>query len=141
MTKDSGRIYLTPDLPGTGGFIKERPEDFLVEEIPLYQPTDQGNFTFLLVEKVNRSTLDLVTLFRQHLDLRDDQVGLAGWKDKRAITRQWVSVPRETVSDNRLDQLTRENVRILKEKHHSHKLRTGHLLGNRFSVLIRRRPS
>ena len=39
-----GRIYLTSDLPGTGGHIKEQPEDFVVEEIPLYDFSDQGNF-------------------------------------------------------------------------------------------------
>ena len=137
MNEDFGRIYLTQDLPGIGGRIKERPEDFVVEEVPLYEHADEGNFTFLLVEKVNLSTLDLVALIRQQLDLRDDQVGLAGWKDKRAITRQWVSVPREHVSDHRLERLAREGVQVLKETRHSHKLRTGHLLGNRFSVLIR----
>jgi tRNA pseudouridine13 synthase len=137
MHDNFGRIHLTPDLPGTGGRIKERPQDFMVEEVPLYKTTNEGNFTFLLVEKVNLSTLDLVTLVRNHLDLGDEQVGLAGWKDKRAVTRQWVSVPREHVSDSRLARLTREGLQILGETHHFHKLRTGHLLGNRFSVLIR----
>ena len=137
MRDDLGQIHLTSDLPGTGGRIKEQPQDFIVEEVPLYQTTNEGNFTFLLVEKINLSTLDLVTLVRNHLDLRDDQVGLAGWKDKRAVTRQWISVPREHVSDSRLARLTGEGLQILGETHHFHKLRTGHLLGNRFSVLIR----
>ena len=137
MNDNFGRIYLTQDLPGIGGRIKERPEDFFVEEVPLYKTKEEGNFAFLLVEKANLSTLDLLALIRKHLNLRDDQVGLAGWKDKRAVTRQWVSVPRQHVSKTRLQQLTREGVQILGEHHHSHKLRTGHLLGNRFSVLIR----
>ena len=138
LNEDFGRIYLTADLPGTGGQIKERPEDFTVDEVPLYQTTDKGDFTFLLVEKVNLSTLDLVALIRKHLDIRDDQVGLAGWKDKRAVSRQWVSVPRKSVSDSGLERLTGAGLQILRAAHHSHKLRTGHLLGNRFSVLIRR---
>ncbi len=137
MNDDFGRIYLTHDLPGTGGRIKDRPEDFIVEEIPLYEPTGDGSFSFLLVEKTNLSTLDLVTCIRTHLNLSDNQVGLAGWKDKRAITRQWISIPREKTSKNRLKQLASEGIQILQERHHSHKLRTGHLLGNRFSVLIR----
>jgi tRNA pseudouridine13 synthase len=141
MNDTFGRIYLTHDLPGTGGHLKERPEDFIVEEIPLYEPSDEGNFAFLLVEKVNLSTLELVALIRKHLDLRDEEVGLAGWKDKRAITRQWVSVPREQASESRLKKLVSESVQILRERHHSHKLRTGHLLGNRFSILIRQPDS
>ncbi|UCG11381.1 MAG: tRNA pseudouridine(13) synthase TruD [Deltaproteobacteria bacterium] len=137
MNDDFGRTYLTTDLPGIGGRIKETAEDFIVEEIPLYRLSDQGTFTFLLVEKTNLSTLDLVRRIRKHFGLSDDQVGLAGWKDKHAVTRQWVSIPREQVRKDRLEQLSKEGIRILQERHHSNKLRTGHLLGNHFSVLIR----
>lgn len=137
MHKDFGRIILTQDLPGTGGRIKDRAEDFIVEEVPLYELSDDGNFTFLLVEKADLSNLNLVNLLRRHLDLKDHEIGVAGWKDKRAITHQWISVPRERVSEKRLGQLVREGLKILQVKHHSHKLRMGHLLGNRFSILIR----
>jgi TruD family tRNA pseudouridine synthase len=105
MNDTFGRIFLTHDLPGTGGRIKEQPEDFVVEELSLYEPANEGNFAFLLLEKTNLSSLDLVALIRKHLDLRDEEVGLAGWKDKRAITRQWVSVPRDKVTEPRLGQL------------------------------------
>ena len=141
MNDTFGRIHLTHDLPGTGGRIKEQPEDFVVEELPLYEPADEGNFAFLLLEKTNLSTLDLVAVIRKHLDLQDVEVGLAGWKDKRAITRQWVSVPRDQVTDSRLGQLAGDGIKILQQRHHSHKLRTGHLLGNRFSILIRQADS
>jgi tRNA pseudouridine13 synthase len=137
MNDDFGRIYLTDDLPGIGGRIKDRPEDFVVEEIPLYDFSDQGNFTFLLLEKANLSTLDLVALIRKQLDLRDEEVGLAGWKDKRAITRQWVSVPGDKVTERRLEQLAGDGIQTVEQRRHPHKLRTGHLLGNRFSILIR----
>ena len=30
--------YLTDDLPGIGGVIKQHVKDFRVEELPLYQP-------------------------------------------------------------------------------------------------------
>ena len=132
-----GLIYLTRDLPGTGGRIKERVEDFIVEEIPLYQFSDHGDFTFLLIEKTNLSTLDLVNVIRKHFDLEDHEVGVAGWKDKRAITRQWISLPLQKTSKERLAPLADKGIKILEQRRHSNKLRTGHLLGNRFSVLIR----
>lgn len=141
MNDDFGRIHLTSDLPGTGGRIKEQPEDFIVEELPLYEPADEGNFAFLLLKKVNLSTLDFVALIRKHLDLRDAEVGLAGWKDKRAITSQWVSVPRDKVTASRLGQLAGDGIQTVEQRHHSHKLRTGHLLGNRFSILLRQAES
>ena len=137
MKDEFGLIYLTRELPGTGGRIKERVEDFIVEEVPLYQFSDHGDFTFLLVEKTNLSSLDLVNVIRKHLDLEDHEVGVAGWKDKRAITRQWISLPLQKTSKKRLAPLADKDIRILEQRRHSNKLRTGHLLGNRFSVIIR----
>ena len=137
MKDTFGRIFLTEDLPGTGGRIKERVEDFMVEEIPLYQFSDSGGFSFLFVEKTDLSSLDLVKVMREHLDLEDHEVGLAGWKDKRAVTRQWISLPFEKTSEDRLAPIADRGIRILQKRRHSNKLRIGHLLGNRFSVLIR----
>ena len=42
---------LTADLPGIGGKIKTNPEDFEVEEIPAYEPSGQGDFLYLWIEK------------------------------------------------------------------------------------------
>ena len=38
--------YLTPDLPGVGGSIKDRPEDFFVQELPLYEPSGEGEHIY-----------------------------------------------------------------------------------------------
>jgi tRNA pseudouridine13 synthase len=141
VNDEFGITSLTRDLPGTGGRIKQRVEDFIVEEVPLYQFSDHGDFTFLLVEKTNLSSLDLVKVIRKHLDLEDHQVGLAGWKDKRAITRQWISLPLQKTSKEQLSPLIDKGIRILEQRRHANKLRTGHLLGNRFSVLIRQPES
>src|SRR5438876_7730228 len=42
---------LTGDLPGIGGRIKQLPEDFEVEEIPAYEPSGQGEYLYLWLEK------------------------------------------------------------------------------------------
>ena len=42
--------YLTTQLPGTGGIIRQKPEDFQVEEIPLYEPCGEGDHLFIRVE-------------------------------------------------------------------------------------------
>ena len=39
--------YVTADVPGIGGRIKVRPADFLVEEVPLYQPSGEGTSSIL----------------------------------------------------------------------------------------------
>ena len=35
-------LLLTAGIPGIGGVLKQRPEDFLVEEIPAYEPSGEG---------------------------------------------------------------------------------------------------
>ena len=41
----------TADLPGVGGRIRVRDEDFEVEEVPSYEPCGSGDHLFLWVEK------------------------------------------------------------------------------------------
>lgn len=127
--------YLSADLPGLGGTIKEQIEDFVVEEIPAYPPEESGEFLFLWVEKRGLSAEQLTSHLARDLGIAHQDVGMAGMKDRQAITRQMVSVPAKC--EPRLPQVTHEQIRILEIHRHRHKLRTGHLRGNRFSVLVR----
>lgn len=129
--------YITADIPGIGGHIKERPEDFLVEELPAYQPCGEGEHIYLFVEKRNLSTLEMVRVLATHFSVREGAIGYAGLKDKRAITRQVVSIhaPGKRVED--FPMVTHERIGVLWADYHTNKLRPGHLAGNRFSVRIR----
>ena len=48
---------LTQDLEGIGGIIKSRPEDFLVEELPAYEPSGEGTHLYALIEKRGITTI------------------------------------------------------------------------------------
>src|ERR1700733_14802303 len=52
--------YLTAELPGVGGALKQEPEDFMVDEIAAYEPSGEGEHLFLWVEKRDISGEDLV---------------------------------------------------------------------------------
>ncbi len=126
---------VTEDLPGIGGRIKSEPEDFEVEEIASYEPSGEGSHLYLWVEKRDMSAEYFARQIARRLDIKTMDIGTAGRKDRRAITRQWVSLP-DTVEE-RLDDLNGEGMRILKVSRHTNKLKTGHLQGNRFRILIR----
>ena len=83
--------FLT-DTPGVGGRIKVRPEDFLVDEQPLYQPCGSGEHLYLFVEKRNVSHMELMAVLRKCFNVRDMNIGFAGMKDKVGVTRQIVSI-------------------------------------------------
>lgn len=127
--------YLTADLPGIGGTLKSTAEDFIVEEIPVYAPSGEGDHLFLWVEKRNVSAQFLVQTLAQQLQINPRDVGAAGMKDRYAVTRQWVSVPAEC--EPLISEFAFDDITILEAQRHERKLKTGHLKGNRFSILIR----
>lgn len=127
--------YLTGDLPGIGGRIKEQVEDFVVEELPLYAPAGNGEHTFFEIRKAGLSTFRAVRLIAQALDVPANRIGYAGHKDARAITCQVLSVegiPPETVS-----ALDLPDIRVMWAERHTNKLKIGHLRGNRFTIRVR----
>jgi tRNA pseudouridine13 synthase len=126
---------ITRDLPGIGGRIKERPEDFEVEEIPAYVPSGTGTFFYLWIEKTDMGAEYFVRQVARRLGIAPGEVGTAGMKDRRAVTRQLVSVP-ESCAD-RVPDLEGDGLHVLQVSRHNNKLRPGHLAGNRFRILIR----
>ncbi len=121
------------------GRLKSRPEDFVVEEIPAYEPSGEGEHVFLWIEKRDATTTDLVRHLERTLRTSKFEIGTAGLKDKRAVTRQWVSVPGWcAASVKRIDSV---RYRVLAESRHGNKLKTGHLKGNRFEIVVRNVPA
>lgn len=126
--------YLT-DTPGIGGQIKRRPEDFLVDEIPAYEPCGEGEHLYLVVEKRRRLTTDVVRLLSGHLGVPWKAIGYAGLKDKHAITRQSFSV--HGGDEARLATFSDDHIKVLGVSRHTNKIKRGHLRGNRFAIKIR----
>ena len=118
-----------------GGEIKQRPADFIVEELPLYEPEGYGEHLYLRVQKENLSHGDLVRIVAKHFDISEKRIGFAGMKDKHAITTQTISL--HTPKNYDVDLPIHENIRVAWSDRHVNKLRRGHLLGNRFAIRIR----
>lgn len=131
-----GEIGLsTCDLAGCGGIIKESAEDFRVDEIPLYEPCGSGEHLYVLLQRSNMAHFDMVTHLCRSLGVGERDIGYAGIKDKVATITAWVSLPQRV--SVQLSQLETESLRILKVERHTNKLRTGHLKGNFFTIVIR----
>ena len=126
---------LTADIDGIGGAIKTIPADFVVEEIPQYEFSGEGTHVYAFVQKKNMSTQDMMNLVARHVGVRTLDVGYAGRKDARAITRQWISV--EHIDPAKLAALESPKLKILDITRHTNKLKVGHLKGNRFAIRLR----
>lgn len=110
------------------------PEDFRVEEIPAYEASGEGGHTFLWIEKRLRNTEEVARWLAREAEVPARDVGYAGRKDRFAVTRQCFSVP--ALDPERAAELAMEGVRVLRAVRHPHKLRTGHLAGNRFELCV-----
>ncbi len=127
--------YLTGDAAGIGGQLKQRVEDFVVEEVPLYGPCGSGDHLYLWIEKQSRLTTDVARFLADHFGVSRGAVGYAGLKDKHAITRQAFTV--EHADPDLIPAFENELVRIRSFDFHTNKLKRGHLRGNRFEIKIR----
>ena len=136
-TGASAPRYLSADIPGTGGTLKVRPEDFLVEEIPLYNPDGQGEHIYLFVEKRELTTLQLRDALARHFQVQRHCIGHAGLKDKHAITRQVISIHTPGKKPEDFPSFQHDRAQVLWADLHTNKLKRGHLSGNRFSIKVR----
>lgn len=120
---------------GIGGVIKATPGDFLVEEIPLYEPCGKGEHLYLRIEKTSVSHGELMSCIRRHFGVKDVNIGYAGMKDKHAVTSQTVSV--HLLNDPADIQIDHKRIKVLWAARHTNKIKRGHLRGNRFVIRIR----
>lgn len=128
--------YITPELAGVAGVIRQERKDFQVHEVAAYAPSGEGEHLYLLIEKEGLTTREVFVYLRDRMAIPEKDIGVAGLKDKHALTRQWFSIPRKY--EGRVETL--ENLagaRLIETGVHSNKLRVGHLKGNRFKILIR----
>jgi len=127
--------FITSDLGLVTGVIKQRPEDFCVEEVPLYEPCGEGTHVYAFIEKQQLTTHDAVARMAAALSVRRADIGYAGRKDAQAITRQWISI--EHIDPDKLMTLDCPQIKVLKIGRHGNKLRVGHLSANKFMIRMR----
>lgn len=126
---------VSSDLPGTGGRIRSELEDFQVTEVAAYPFDGEGEHLYLWLEKRGHTTKWILETIQKQMGIKPRDIGVAGLKDRHAITRQWISIPRKF--EDRLEALNLEGLTLLETKYHSNKLGIGHLRGNVFKLRVR----
>ncbi len=110
--------------------LKANPSDFVVEEELGFEFTDEGEHAYFYVEKCNLNTQEVAEAIARAYGVETFEVGYAGLKDRRAVTRQWFSVP--TPEDAWLLDFTCD----ARGRHRS-KLKRGQHAANRFTLIVR----
>ncbi len=115
--------------------IRTQPEDFVVEEIPLYPLSGEGEHTFLWIEKRLQNTDATARAIARAVGVAPRDIGYAGRKDLKAITRQHFSVPH--LDPEQALALELPGAKVLRATRHGNKLRVGQLRGNSFEIRVR----
>ncbi len=147
-----GMELYTTGIPGFGGHLKRRFDDFVVEEIPTggprlsvrpWEPRPCGppagdpkaRYVHFTLQKRGLSTLDVAMILASELGIPHHLVMYAGIKDKRAVTVQRMCVPARCAAQ--LVQLRLPNIMVSDPCYSRTPLRSGDLWGNHFRIRVR----
>ena len=127
--------HLTVDVPPIAFGFRVELEDFRVDEIPAYLPSGEGEHLLVHIEKRGIPSDVAAKRLARAFDVAPRDVGMAGRKDARGVTRQWMSLP--GIDAARALEFEDESLQVLEAGRHGNKLRRGHLKGNRFELRLR----
>jgi tRNA pseudouridine13 synthase len=121
--------------------MRTTPEDFVVEELPGFEPSGAGEHLLITVEKRGVNTGFAAKHIAQWAGVGEVAIGYAGLKDRHAVTRQRFSVhlPKKVAPDlSTLDFAQgEERLTVVEHTWHAKKLPRGALAGNRFVLTLR----
>ena len=124
------RIYLEDREPIHFKF-EQNQDDFIVDEIGLTWKGN-GNYAILHIKKTEMTTWDMIAAFAAFLNINAEKIGYAGLKDKHATTTQYISI--EARYEKELKKFKHSQIKIMAWTRHTHSIRMGDLLGNRFKI-------
>ena len=113
--------------------FEQNQDDFIVDEIGI-DFKGNGNYTILHIKKVEMTTWDMIAAFASFLNINAEKIGYAGLKDKHATTTQYISI--ESKFEKELKKFRHPQIKILKSTRHTHSIRMGDLVGNRFTIKL-----
>ena len=123
--------------PTATGRLRSVPADFRVDEVPLIEPSGQGNHLWLEIEKTGANTDWVAAQLARVAGAPRREVGYAGLKDRNAVTRQWFSIGLQEAQRDDWRAWSIEGVTVLAAHRHERKLQRGALRGNRFRLVVR----
>lgn len=116
--------------------FKQSPRDFVVEELPLYEFSGEGEHLILCVRKKSLSTNEMIGQIARYLGIKNRDIGYAGLKDKHAMTIQYISIHKKY--EEAMEGFSFDGIKILSKSYHNNKIRIGHLKGNKFYIKVKK---
>lgn len=122
--------------PMATGVLRQQVSDFQVVETLNFEPCGDGDHVYLFIEKRDSNTEFVARMLGKFCQLPIKEIGYAGLKDRRAITRQWFSVYAPH-SDPDWSQLQNDEFSIVQVTRDQKKLKRGAIAFNAFQLVLR----
>ena len=136
LEEELGMRYYASETRGIGGRLRTKPEDFVVDEIPLpFREVDDGPYLICRLTKTNWELQRVVKEIAKRLGISHRRIAWAGTKDKNAVTTQLISI--YGLAPGAIEQVNLGDISLEVIGRSQHPLILGGLLGNRFDILIR----
>ncbi len=116
-------------------FIKNS-DNFTVNEVPLYEFSQDGEHLVMQIRKKDLTTWDMLKVLSEHSGVKVRDFGYAGLKDKDGMTIQYISVLKKY--EENFASFSHEKIKILNKTYHKNKIKIGHLRGNRFFIRLKK---
>ena len=110
--------------------IKKTPNDFMVDEQLSIDDIKSGNQFIYRLTKTNLTTDQALGDVSHRFQIPLKQIGFCGNKDKRAITSQYISLPK------RIKPTTFTNIKLNFISANKARLHLGAHQGNRFKIIV-----
>jgi tRNA pseudouridine13 synthase len=131
-----GLDYFTTISTGVGGKLRERIEDFIVNEIPKHTYlAENGEYTHFNLEKENWETISAVRAIARSLGVSYKRFGYAGNKDRRAVTTQRIAAWQ--IEQEQLMKVQLDGIRLYGFTKSNSRISLGDSEGNSFRITIR----
>ena len=111
--------------------IKQKPEDFIVNEITNLDLKENGLYSIFLLKKTNYTTEAAIQKIAQKLNIPRKAIGYAGNKDKIAITTQYISI-----KDINIKELELKDISLELKGYLDSPISLGNLEGNEFEIVV-----
>lgn len=129
------RLFFLNHSPLDVVFTKNS-SDFVVNELPLYEFSGEGEHLILQIRKKDITTWDMLQRLSEVCGAKVRDFGYAGLKDKDGLTTQYISVHKSY--EDKLLHFDDNKIRIVSKSYHNNKIRIGHLSGNRFFIRLKK---
>ncbi|PKP52539.1 MAG: tRNA pseudouridine(13) synthase TruD [Candidatus Altiarchaeales archaeon HGW-Altiarchaeales-3] len=113
--------------------LRQVVDDFKVEELSDFKVSDSGKYKLYLLEKRSMESFALLGYLSRSNNIPVSGFGIAGLKDKHAVTRQYLTVPSRYEIKNPAEKNFNLNFIGFVDK----AIEIGNLTGNRFEITAR----